>query len=302
MKISDKEIASILAEVEAEIAPLLRSERERLSKAAEDSVGSASPMGEESRSPGRDLMPDERSGSSASPEASASSASPMPEGSASASAGSPAPEASESAGAPEGEEAGGDVEALAAQYAELPPEQLEMHLMAIEAAMQKMGAAGGGAPEGMAPPAQAGAMPPPEQSAGMPAMKSEKSVSASAEKSPKMPVKKEESSMEASKSPVKKEESSKAEHSISKSEFEAVEAKLDMALKAVEFLTRPMRKAVTEFAVAETKAPTSLTKGEVTAKLKEVTSSPKLQKSDRQLINGFYDGRVSLDQIAHLLK
>jgi hypothetical protein len=45
-----------------------------------------------------------------------------------------------------------------------------------------------------------------------------------------------------------------------------------------------------------------MTKGEVTAKLKAVTASPTLAKSDRQLVNGFYDGRISLDQIAHLLK
>lgn len=351
MKISDKEIASILAEVEAELAPLLRSERQRLSKAAEDSAGSASPMGEESRSPGRDLMPDERSGSaSGSPEASASaSGSPMgsPEGSASAS-GSPMPEGSASAGSPEGSAGGGgDVQELAAQYAQLSPEDLESHLMAIEMAMQQMqGGAAGGAPAGMppeaggagmppaAPPAQAGAMPPPE---GSPTMKSEglnkgmltwapyttlHHVATQHEKEhgagawdkehPDMTIAHIKENMDKEGSAAKERSASreksasapaeKSAGSFSKNELDAVNAKLDVALKAVEFLTRPMRKAVTEFAVTETKAASSMTKGEVTAKLKEVTASPTLAKSDRNLVNGFYDGRVSLDQIAHLLK
>lgn len=307
MKISDKEIQNILAEVEAELAPLLRSERSKLSKAVgEDSAGSASPMGEESRSPGRDLMPDERSSSGSSASEGSSAGSPMPEGSAS---GSPEGSAG-SAGAPEGSApAGGegDVQALAAEYAKLAPEELEMHLMAIEAAMQQMsgGAAGGpeagmgaGAPPAggpVAPPAQAGEMPP----EGSPAFKSEKSPM-------KHKMGKEESShMGKEESSAKKKEMSGEESSsshISKSEFDALNAKMDVALKAVEFLTRPMRKAVTEFVGETTKPASSLTKGEVTAKLKEVTASPALAKSDRQLVNGFYDGRVSLDQIAHLLK
>ena len=319
MKISDKEIASILAEVEAELAPLLRSERQRLSKAAEDSAGSASPMGEESRSPGRDLMPDERSGSG-SPEGSASG-SPMgsPEGSMSAGS----PEGSMSAGSPEGSAGGGgDVQELASQYAQLSPEDLESHLMAIEMAMQQMqGGAAGGAPAGMppeaggagmppaAPPAQAGAMPP----EGSPAMKSEnspknmKKIATGMYGAPSDPEKLAEWKKKhfGDKKPEGSASSSgegSKEESVKKSELDAVNAKLDVALKAVEFLTRPMRKAVTEFAVTETKAATSMTKNEVTAKLKAVTASPTLAKSDRQLVNGFYDGRISLDQIAHLLK
>jgi hypothetical protein len=230
----------------------------------------------------------------------------MPEGSAS---GSASEGSAGSAGSPEGSASAGgegDVQALAAEYAKLAPEELEMHLMAIEAAMQQMsgGAAGGpeagmgaGAPPAggpVAPPAQAGEMPP----EGSPAFKSEKSPM-------KHKMGKEESSHKEESSAKKKEmsgEESSKEHSVKKSELDEVNAKLDVALKAVEFLTRPMRKAVTEFVGETTKPASSLTKGEVTAKLKEVTASPALAKSDRQLVNGFYDGRVSLDQIAHLLK
>jgi hypothetical protein len=233
------------------------------------------------------------------------------------------PEGSMSAGSPEGSAGGGgDVQELASQYAQLSPEDLESHLMAIELAMQQMqGGAAGGAPAGMppeaggagmppaAPPAQAGAMPP----EGSPAMKSEnspknmKKIATGMYGAPSDPEKLAEWKKKhfGDKKPEGSASSSgegSKEESVKKSELDAVNAKLDVALKAVEFLTRPMRKAVTEFAVTETKAATSMTKNEVTAKLKAVTASPTLAKSDRQLVNGFYDGRISLDQIAHLLK
>jgi hypothetical protein len=308
MQISENELRAILEEVEAELSPLLRSEREKLSKAVGDEVSSsasASPMGEEIKSAGRDMLPGERSPSLADEK--------------SASAGAPPAEGSASAGSPEASagSAGGDegVKELAAQYAQLSPEELEMHLMALQAAMQQLmggaeGSAGAAAPAGPAGAPPAG--PEASASAGMPPMmgKAEKSASASASAEKSAHMKKEVSasaSAEKSASYHKKEhsaeESSSKEESssVSKSELEAVNAKLDVALKAVEFLTRPMRKAVTEF-VSEEKPAANLTKNEVTAKLRAVCSTPSLSKSDRELVNGFYDGRVSLDRISHLLK
>lgn len=295
MKISSNELRAILEEVEAELEPLLRSEKDRLSKAVGDEEGSspsassASPMGQEaSKSPGRDMLPEEKSGG------------PVGGGEESPAL-SPGGEASP-AGAPEGADEGGEagaegqVEALAAEYAKLPPEELEMHLMALQAAMQKLGGgaegSAGGSPAGS--PAPAG----PEAS---PALKKELSASPEASKAKKAEksveksyTKKEKSAEESSKS-----ESSEKSSPMSKSEFDALNAKVDVALKAVEFLTRPMRKAVTEAADAPSK---SWSRPEVTEKLKAVTANPSLAKSDRQLVNEFYDGRVSLDRIAHLLK
>lgn len=288
MQISSAELRSILEDVEKDLTPLLRSEREKLSKAIgdEDSASaSASPMGEESRSAGRDMVPSERSGSPAGMEGSAS-ASASPEGS---SAGMP-PEGSPEAG-PEGSASAGGgegVEALAAEYAKLPPEELEMHLMALEMVLKQHGAGGEASPAGMPEGSPAPAGMPPEASPAMKKEMSEKSKSASvSEKSASPAAKKEYSASEGS--------------SVSKSEIDALNQKLDVALKAVEFLTRPMRKAVTEFASDE-KPVLNLSKNEITAKLKAVTASPTLAKSDRQLINGFYDGRIAVDQIAHLLK
>lgn len=286
MQISSAELRSILEDVEKDLTPLLRSERAKLSKAIgdeESASASASPMGEESRSAGRDMVPSERSGSPAGMEGSAS-ASASPEGS---SAGMP-PEGSPQAG-PEGSASAGGgegVEALAAEYAKLPPEELEMHLMALEMVLKQHGGGAEGSPAGMPPEGSPAGMPP----EASPAMKKEYSASAS-EKS-KSPAMKKEMSHSASES---------SESAISKSEIDALNQKLDVALKAVEFLTRPMRKAVTEFATEE-KPALNLSKNEITAKLKAVTASPTLAKSDRQLINGFYDGRIAVDQIAHLLK
>jgi hypothetical protein len=184
---------------------------------------------------------------------------------------------------------GEGVEALAAEYAKLPPEELEMHLMALEMVLKQHGGGAEGSPAGMPPEAPPAGMPP----EASPAMKKEYSASASASKS---------ASKSASPAAKKEMSHSASEGShVSKSEIDALNQKLDVALKAVEFLTRPMRKAVTEFA-SEEKPALNLNKNEITAKLKVVTASPTLAKSDRQLINGFYDGRIAVDQIAHLLK
>jgi hypothetical protein len=294
MKISSDELRAILEEVETELQPLLRSEKERLSKAVGDdemsSSPSSSPMGQEaSKSPGRDMLPEERSGGeeSASPAPGAEASAPGMEGSAGG----------------EGAGAEGQVEALAAEYAKLPPQELEMHLMALQAAMQQLGGGAEGSPAG----SSAGSPPPAPGAEASPAMKKEMSTSAGSASASPAPAKKGEMSAEkayskkekSAKEESSKEESSEKSSSMSKSEIDALNAKIDVALKAVEFLTRPMRKAVTE--AAETPAKT-YTRAEVTEKLKAVTANPSLAKSERALINGFYDGRVSLDKITHLLK
>lgn len=289
MKISSNELRAILEEVEAELEPLLRSEKDRLSKAVGDemstSASSASPMGQEaSKSPGRDMLPEEKSGGSAGEESPAMSP-----------GGEEAPGAEASAGEGAGEAgAEGQVEALAAEYAKLPPEELEMHLMALQAAMQKLG---GGA-EGSAGGSPAGSPPAAPGAEASPAMKKEMSAKAT-EKSPKGVEKSYTKKEKSAKEESTKEESSEKSSPMSKSELDALNAKVDVALKAVEFLTRPMRKAVTEAADMPSKV---MTRAEVTEKLKSVTANPSLAKSDRTLVNEFYDGRVSLDKITHLLK
>ena len=45
-----------------------------------------------------------------------------------------------------------------------------------------------------------------------------------------------------------------------------------------------------------------MSKGEITDRLNKAIRSGKLEKSDRELINGFYNGRTKVADIAHLLK
>jgi hypothetical protein len=69
---------------------------------------------------------------------------------------------------------------------------------------------------------------------------------------------------------------------------------------------KPIRKAVTglDYVAKPVDAPASknLSKTEVTKRLTEKASDPKLSKSDRELINNFYDHKVGLEKIEHLLK
>ena len=79
--------------------------------------------------------------------------------------------------------------------------------------------------------------------------------------------------------------------------------------KAVTILVgAPMRKAITTVAglvPAGTKPATdvsSLSKSEISTRLSEKARDPKMEKKDREAINGFYDGRYDVSKIAHLLQ
>lgn len=95
-----------------------------------------------------------------------------------------------------------------------------------------------------------------------------------------------------------------------KAQNEELNKKIDGLAKAVTLLMgAPLRKAITGIShlpkpdgavqgqAQETKP---LSKAEVTSKLKELDYS-KLNSKDRQAIYGFYDGRVGVDKISHLL-
>jgi hypothetical protein len=72
------------------------------------------------------------------------------------------------------------------------------------------------------------------------------------------------------------------------------------------FIGKPIQKAVTGTSYVakseETVEVKSITPAQVTAKLSQLTRSPDLKKSDRDLVNGYYEGTVKVDAIAHLLK
>jgi hypothetical protein len=87
----------------------------------------------------------------------------------------------------------------------------------------------------------------------------------------------------------------------------ALQAQVDALTKIVTaFVNKPMQKAITGTTyVAKnegTRVRQTMNSAEVTAKLSELTRSPELKKSDRDLITGYYEGRTNLDAIEHLLK
>lgn len=264
LKLKDSELDKLLDDVVSELNEAFQGLDSKLTKSEyknEASMEKAGPVDPEASSP------------AAEPAEASDDASAMPEGDVSASA-SP-----EMAPAHDGDvDMGGDAltpEALQMEYEKLPPEELQMHKQALEAALAKMGG-GMGAPDmGSAPPApEAPAAPP------APAMKSEKA-------------------------------SKEFEDLKKSSEAEIISLKEDIEILAKSLKTlveTPVRKAIVSIdelpKAEEKKEPKdSYTPGEFWGKLKEVAKRPDLKKSERQLIMDIYDRRVSPEVAAkHLAK
>ncbi len=288
-KYSDIELAALIGEVREEVSGLFKSEGAALRK--------------DGQFPPEESSPDASASAGAPPDASAS-ASPAPD----ASAASPDASADPAAGAapaPDASSGGDPVQALQQAYAQLSPEELQAHKMALDAVMMaqqpQAGAPGmdpaagagmppadpamAGAPPAGAPPAggnapMAGEGSKPVDPAAMMAMKSEKTDRAVAL--------------------VKKEaDEAKAELAEVKKSMEAVTKAFELILK------KPVRQAITGKDVMAKSEPNAdlskLSKAEITTKLNRVTRNPKLEKSDRDLVNDFYSNKVNVDAIAHLL-
>jgi len=293
LKIKESDLKALLDEVASDLSKAFESEKDKLVKAdlaKDDAPGEESP-GEEAPAP----APEEGSESAppdAPPEAPPADASAPPDASASPD-GAPAPDAPLDPAA----EASAALtpEALQAEYSKLAPEELDMHLkaaLAAKAAVAGAPDASAGAPP-MAPPGPEASAPPMAPPAGPPmdplAMKSELSVDQKA------------NGGQISKSEKSNSDEIEALKALVKSQAEDTE-NLAKALKLM--LEQPLRKAVTSVAhlpkVEAEKAP--LTKASISARLKELSQKPDLKKSDRQLINDFYDGRVKADALAPLFE
>lgn len=287
MNIKDSELKALVAEVETEIGALLKAEKDKLAKAHPGEDTSA------------EIPPDESATASAKPPEASASASPAPDAGsvpppAPDASAAPAPDASAPAGAgdPAADEGTMDPEALKAEYAKLPPDELKIHFMAAKAAlMEVMGGADDGS-AGAPPPPAAPPAPPPMASpspSAPPALKAEMKINADANGGKELPIKKSEQELQI--------DALKAEVSEHKDA-------LDKLVKAVTVMVeRPERKAVTTtaFIPKTDETPKSLSKTEVMEKLKKVSATPGLKKSDRDLINSFCVDAVGLDKIRHLL-
>lgn len=299
------ELEAILSEVEVEIADLLKSQSSELRKGAEE----ASPEADDSAAgaPGGDSAPGGAPDASASAPGDASASAPAdaqgsPEGA--SPEGAPAPEGG-AEGAPADPASAGagpvDPAALEAEYEKLPPEELKAHYLAAKAAIFKLMGGGAGSPGPEAPPAGpdasasagpgAGAPPPAGPGGGMPppAMKGEKSGNRLVE--PK-----------GSAGGI----SIPANGGVVKSE-PSIQEQLDVLTKALSMMAnQPVRKAVLNLSdVSKSEAPVNrnLSRAEVTAKLTEKSADPSLAKSDRQAINDYYDGKITIEKMpSHLLQ
>lgn len=324
MKLNKSELNKLLSQVTDDVQEMLKHETdegEALSKAdeGEEAPAEKTPEGSSSETPEAPPAPSD-AGPPAGPEASAS-----PEGS---------PEGSPD-GAPEGSPDGGDPaadggatpEALQAEYAQLPPEELKMHFLACKAALMASMSGQPGADDGSAGAPPAG----PEASAapmGPPA-----GPEASAPVPPAPQFGKKEFKAEGSGGQMSKSEKdfserlSKAEKAIAEvDELKKSIASKDVLIAGLEenigkvaegfktLLTRQqvMRKSLTGISYANkpgVDAPaagadfSTMSKSEVVQKLNEVTASPNLSSADRSLITRFVVGEnVPVSTVAKFLQ
>ena len=282
MNMSKEELASILSELDADLKKSA-AEAEAILKKAD---GEAPPEKEDASSPAEDV--------SAPPESPAPDASAAPAGPPDASAGAPPmgpPDGSApvdpAAAAPQGE-APLTPEALQAEYAQLSPEELDMHLQAALAAKEALAAAAGPA-AGAPPDASAGA--PPDASAGAPPM--------APPAGPPM-MGKEELKINAENTGGK----------ISKSELDTLKALVKSQQEDIENLAKatrtiletPIRKSVTSLIDVQPLSKTEVTsmkRRDVDNFIKE--NAHKMTKSERDLWIDFVDNKVPAAKLAPML-
>jgi len=285
MTFKDNELKALLAEVSADLEKAMASEANELRKAIGDEPGEEDP----SAAPDASAPEGSATAADASPAPADGSASPGPEASA-----SPGGDMGPGDGLDPAADAAVDPEALKQEYMKLGPEGIKVHFMACKAAAMEM-VGGGGDPAGAPAPSPSPApMAPPGPGAGPGApgvMKDERLMSIQP------------------KGKITNGPDRLADIAVTKSEKEidSLRAQVDLLSKAIhEIVGKPIRKAVTEVEFnGKPELPTTtklLSKSEVTAKLKVVTSRHDLAKGDRERINQYYDGQVTIEGISDLLK
>jgi len=310
--IKDNELQALMSEVQKELDTLLKAEQEKLAKAHPGEETSSEVPADESAT-----ASDDAGGSEDGPPS--ADAGPPADSAPDASAATAAPPADDASAPPADGSAdpaadqGLNPEALKAEYAGLPLEELKMHYLAAkEALFAAMGAGGdpaaaGGAPApGMdasappappaaasAPPAAASAPPAPpiDDPSAPPALKAEKSASNPANGGQVTKVSKSEKD---------------GEIEELKKKLGDLEAVLPGLIQVVEVaVSAPARKAVTSVAQLEKSGPSaaSLSKAEIDAKLKRAVRT-NLNEGDREQINRYVisNGATGLDGIKHILE
>lgn len=294
--LSPEEVTAVLAQVQTVLDKGLDADVKALKKAADDKP--ASEMSPPSASP-----PASPPSAPASPPASASPAESGPPAPPSAPPmdGPPSADAPPMDGAPTdpAAEMGADAspEQLEAEYAALSDQELDMHYMAAKKALwARKGPGEETSPpmEGEAPPMEGAPPAPPSAPPSAPPMppemgKGEKEVSTSA--------------ASASASPMPEKPFGKAEQE----RMEDLQAQVVGLTKLVKNLCEtPVRKGITSITQVEPKnepeirLPENMNPSLISSFLREKVAT--LSKADRDLVMKVYDGKVSVQKIAHLLK
>lgn len=283
---SKAELAAIVAELDADLKKSEVEVAAALKKAVD-----APPEKDDSSSPADESA---SADSSPAPDASAPAAPPAggpPDASA---GGPPAPDASAAPGAapggdPAAQQPGLTPEALQAEYSQLSPEELDMHLQAAMAAKEALAASAGPAagappmaPPGAPPAAAPAPMGPPDASAGAPPMppmgKTGKDMNINSEANG---------------------------GKISKSEVDSLKEDIENLTKAVKIvLETPIRKSVTSIADAgvpfQKTEIKSMGRRDVDNFIKD--NAAKMTKSERDLWLDFVDNKVKAEKLAPMLE
>ncbi len=307
----ENELRDLLAAVETDIVAMVKSEKEKLSKAhpgEEDSSEVPADQSATSAPSDAPASPPASADAGTPPDASAS-APPSDGPPASAAPGGDAPpapgaDASAGGGDPAADQSA-DPAALEAEYGKLPLEDLKAHYLACKSALfalmggaQDPAAAGGEPPPPAAPDASAPPPPaappaaPPASPSAPPALKAELPATTEAANGGKI---------------TKSEKDVKIENLetlLAKSD-KGINDLLDVVTKLVE---TPVRKAITSIdhiarpgsEIAPAGDVSALSKSEIKARLKKVI--PDLKKSDRDLVYAYDVGTIGADKIAHLIK
>ena len=286
---SDAELAALVDEVAEELMAISKSEaplaKNEGSSSASASASSMEKDEDHSESSGSPSPAESSGGSEGGPppaEMSGESMPPTPSADPAADpsmAAPPSPSADPAAGADQAP----SVEEIEALYEQLPPDQLEMHEMALQMAKQKMMGSAPGAPPPSAPPQ----MPP----------------SAAPSAPPEMAMKHEAKIKE-------------LETKLAKAVKDNEETNLKIVTVLEKFAGEPMTKAVNginyfkrpELAPAPPsslkKSAQEMSKTEIKDRLNEVVRSPKLSKAERELINDYFfkPDQVSLDKLERLFE
>jgi hypothetical protein len=296
-QIPDTDLLSLVEEVRRDMNSIIKSEAAKGRLKKSDEGEESEPEGGES-APADDAPP---AGGDAPPAGDPSASAPPTDGA--PPAGDPSAPPADPAAGEAAPAAGPSFEELVTLYTQLPPEDFEAHLAAIQQAAQTRGGGAMGAPGAgpSADPAAAGAMGAP--GAGPSAPPAGPSAPPSAGPGPSAPP-----SAPPSPGP---EDAFKSE---TRSQVEALTKAVETLTKGFEaIVTAPKRKAVTGVTfvpMAKSEEPlkparkpfADLAKNrqELHDALVEMTKDPSLKKSDRERINAFYAGSLKVEGLESL--